>query len=153
MSHWPSLMTKVFVDNDEDLRQYFRVMAKQRLHPTKAELAILQVLWTKGPLSVRDVQAILDQSRPTGYTTVLKTMQIMAEKGLVERDDTVRPQIYRPRQSEDRTQKQLLTDLIQRVYGGSVKALVLHAIGTRKPSAEDLDAIEKLLDRFAGDKK
>ena len=80
-------------------------------------------------------------------------MQIMADKGLVERDDTVRPQIYRARQSEDRTQKQLLTDLLQRVYGGSVKALVLHAIGTRKPSAEDLEAIEKLLDRFEGDKK
>jgi predicted transcriptional regulator len=77
----------------------------------------------------------------------------MADKGLVERDDSVRPQIYRARQSEDRTQKQLLTDLIQRAYGGSVKALVLHAIGTRKPSAEDLEAIEKLLDRFEGEKK
>jgi len=122
------------------------------LHPTKAELAILRVLWTEGPLSVRDVQAILDRSKPTGYTTVLKTMQIMADKGLVDRDDTMRPQIYRARYSEDRTQKQLLTDLIQRVYGGSVKALVLHAIGTQKPSAEDLEKITKLLDRFEGDK-
>ena len=128
-------------------------MTKRRLQPTKAELAILRVLWAEGPLSVRSVQTILDQAKPTGYTTVLKTMQIMADKGLVERDDTVRPQIYRARQSEDRTQKQLLTDLIHRVYGGSVKALVLHAIGTRKPSAEDLDAIEKLLDRFEGGKK
>jgi predicted transcriptional regulator len=128
-------------------------MATKRLNPTKAELAILRVLWAEGPLSVRGVQAVLDQSRPTGYTTVLKTMQIMADKGLVERDDTVRPQIYRARQSADRTQKQLLTDLLQRVYGGSVKALVLHAIGTRKPSAEDLEAIERLLDRFEGDRK
>jgi len=127
-------------------------MVKKAVHPTKAELAILRVLWAEGPLSVRDVQAILDLSKPTGYTTVLKTMQIMADKGLVDRDDTVRPQIYRPRYSEDRTQKQLLTDLIQRVYGGSVKALVLHAIGTQKPSAEDLDKIKKLLDRFEGDK-
>ena len=127
-------------------------MAKKALHPTKAELAILRVLWTEGPLSVRDVQAILDGSKPTGYTTVLKTMQIMADKGLVDRDDTVRPQIYRPRYSEDRTQKQLLTDLIQRVYGGSVKALVLHAVGTQKPSAEDLEKIRKLLERFEGDK-
>jgi BlaI family transcriptional regulator, penicillinase repressor len=127
-------------------------MVKKAVHPTKAELAILRVLWTEGPLSVRDVQAILDRSKPTGYTTVLKTMQIMADKGLVDRDDTVRPQIYRPRYSEDRTQKQLLTDLIQRVYGGSVKALVLHAIGTHKPSAEDLEKIKKLLDRFEGDK-
>jgi BlaI family penicillinase repressor len=128
-------------------------MTKTRLHPTKAELAILRVLWAQGPLSVRDVQTILDRARPTGYTTVLKTMQIMADKGLVERDDTVRPQIYRARQSEDRTQRQLLTDLLQRVYGGSVKALVLHAIGTRKPSAEDMEAIQKLLDRFDGDRK
>jgi predicted transcriptional regulator len=122
------------------------------LHPTKAELAILRVLWTEGPLSVRDVQAILDRSKPTGYTTVLKIMQIMADKGLVDRDDTVRPQIYRARYSEDRTQKQLLTDLIQRVYGGSVKALVLHAVGTQKPSEEELEQIRKLLDRFEGGK-
>lgn len=127
-------------------------MVKKALHPTKAELAILRVLWSEGPLSVRDVQAVLDRKKPTGYTTVLKLMQIMADKGLVERDDTVRPQIYRARYSEDRTQKQLLTDLIQRVYGGSVKALVLHAIGTRKPSADDLEQIKKLLDRFEGDK-
>jgi predicted transcriptional regulator len=137
-------MTKIFVNTHG--------MVKKAVHPTKAELAILRVLWTEGPLSVRDVQAILDRSKPTGYTTVLKIMQIMADKGLVDRDDTVRPQIYRARYSEDRTQKQLLTDLIQRVYGGSVKALVLHAVGTQKPSAEDLDKITKLLDRFEGDK-
>jgi predicted transcriptional regulator len=137
-------MTKVFVNTHG--------MVKKAVHPTKAELAILRVLWREGPLSVRDVQAILDRSKPTGYTTVLKIMQIMADKGLVDRDDTVRPQIYRARYSEDRTQKQLLTDLIQRVYGGSVKALVLHAIGTQKPSPEDLDEITKLLDRFEGDK-
>jgi predicted transcriptional regulator len=80
-------------------------------------------------------------------------MQIMADKGLVERDDSQRPQIYRPRHSEDRTQRQLLADLIHRAYGGSVKALVMHAIGTRKPSHEDLELIEKLLDRFEEDKK
>ena len=128
-------------------------MVRARLHPTKAELAILRVLWTEGPLSVRAVQNILNESKETGYTSVLKTMQIMTDKGLVERDDRQRPQIYRARYSEDRTQKQLLTDLIQRVYGGSVKALVMHALGTRKPSDADLDAIEKLLDRYEGEKK
>lgn len=127
-------------------------MVKKAVHPTKAELTILRVLWTEGPLSVRDVQAILDRSKPTGYTTVLKLMQIMADKGLVDRDDSVRPQIYRARYSEDRTQKQILSDLIQRVYGGSVKALVLHAVGTQKPSPEDLEKIKKLLDRFEGGK-
>ena len=129
------------------------MMAVQRPRPTKAELDILRVLWTGGPMSVRDVQNILSESKDSGYTTVLKTMQIMTEKGLVERDDTVRPQMYRARQSEDRTQKDMLKDLLQRAYGGSVKALVLHAIGTRKPSAEDLAEIEKLLDRFEGEKK
>jgi predicted transcriptional regulator len=128
-------------------------MARTRPHPTRAELGILRVLWSAGPLSVRAVQGILNESKSTGYTSVLKTMQIMADKGLVERDDTQRPQIYRARDSQDRTQKQLLTDVIQRVYGGSVKALVMHAIGTRKPSHEDLEAIEKLLDRFEGEKK
>ena len=128
-------------------------MGKTRLHPTKAELGILRVLWRAGPLSVRAVHNVLNESKATGYTSVLKTMQIMADKGLVERDDTRRPQIYRARYSEDRTQRQLLADLIQRAYGGSVKALVMHAIGTRKPSHEDLEAIEKLLDRFAEEGK
>ncbi|MGE3345691.1 MAG: BlaI/MecI/CopY family transcriptional regulator, partial [Vicinamibacterales bacterium] len=99
------------------------------------------------PLSVRSVQTLLNEAKPTGYTSVLKTMQIMADKGLVDRDDSVRPQLYRARYSEDRTQKQLLADLIQRAYGGSVKALVMHAIGTRRPSPEDLAEIEQLLDR------
>jgi BlaI family penicillinase repressor len=123
-------------------------MATTRLRPTGAELLILRVLWRAGPLGVRDVQRILGESRPTGYTTVLKTMQIMLDKGLVERDDTVRPQLYRARYSEEGTQKQMLVDLLQRAYGGSVKALVLHALGTRKPSTADLAAIEKLLDRY-----
>jgi predicted transcriptional regulator len=122
-------------------------------HPTKAELDILRVLWRGGPLSVRDVQKTLSASRDTGYTSVLKTMQIMTEKGLVDRDDSVRPQIYRARYSQDRTQKQMLTDLIQRAYGGSVKALVLHAIGTRRPSARDLEALEQLLDKLEGGQK
>jgi predicted transcriptional regulator len=124
------------------------MMAVRRPSPTKAELDILRVLWSRGPLSVRDVQQILSEEKGSGYTTVLKTMQIMTEKGLVYRDDSVRPQIYRARHSQDRTQKELLQDLLQRAYGGSVKALVLHAIGTQKPSPEDLAEIEQLLDRF-----
>ncbi len=127
-------------------------MASTRMQPTKAELDILRVLWESGPRSVRDVHNILNEARPSGYTSVLKTMQIMSEKGLVDRDDTCRPQIYRARHSRERTQKQFLSDLIQRVYGGSVKALVMHAVGTRKPSPADLAAIETLLDRFEGGK-
>jgi len=128
-------------------------MTTEQIRPTKLELAILRVLWESGPRSVRDIQTILSESKPTGYTTVLKMVQIMTEKGLVERDETVRPQIYRARYSQDRTQKQLLRDFIQRAYGGSVKALVMHALATRKSSAKDLEAIEKLLDRFEGGEK
>jgi predicted transcriptional regulator len=123
-------------------------MAGTAIRPTKLELAILRVLWDAGPRSVREIQTILNESKPTGYTTVLKMLQIMTEKGLVARDETVRPQIYRPRYSQERTQRQLLRDFIQRAYGGSVKALVMHALSTKKSSPDDLDAIERLLNRF-----
>jgi BlaI family transcriptional regulator, penicillinase repressor len=122
-------------------------MRTKRARPTKLELTILRALWDAGPSSVRDVQKVLQASRPTGYTTVLKMLQIMTEKGLVERDETVRPQIYRPKATQEQTQRQLLRDLIQRAYGGSVKALVMQALGTSKTSPEALQEIEKLLDR------
>jgi BlaI family penicillinase repressor len=128
-------------------------MSTKAIRPTTLELTILRVLWDAGPRSVRGIQTILNESRPTGYTTVLKMLQIMTEKGLVERDETVRPQIYRARHSQDHTQKHLVRDLIQRAYGGSVKAMVMHALGTRKASPKDLEAIEKLLDRFEGGAK
>ena len=89
-------------------------MTSKQRRPTEAELSILRVLWENGPSSVRDIQRILDEVRPTGYTTVLKTMQIMTEKGLVERDESVRPQIYRARHSQEQTQRQLVRDLLQR---------------------------------------
>ena len=128
-------------------------MATQQIRPTKLELAILKVLWDAGPRSVREILNILNESKPTGYTTVLKMLQIMTEKGLVERDETVRPQIYRARYSQQQTQRHLVSDLLQRAFGGSVKALVLQALATKKSSAKDLDAIEKLLDRIEGGSK
>ena len=128
-------------------------MATKQHRPTKLELTILRVLWEKGPGSVREIQARLSESRETGYTTALKMLQIMTEKGLVDRDETVRPQIYRAKFSQEKTQKQLLQDLIQRAFGGSVKALVMQAVSTKKSSPEDLEAIEKLLDRFEGGSK
>ena len=138
-------MTKEFVNIPH--------MASKHHRPTKLELTILRVLWEKGPGSVREIQARLSESRETGYTTALKMLQIMTEKGLVDRDETVRPQIYRAKFSQEKTQKQLLQDLIQRAFGGSVKALVMQAVSTRKSSPEDLEAIEKLLDRFEGGSK
>jgi BlaI family transcriptional regulator, penicillinase repressor len=121
--------------------------------PTEAELAILRVLWEFGPLSVREVRRILNEARPTGYTTALKTLQIMTEKGLVERDETQRPQIYRARFSREQTQRQLVRDLLQRAFGGSVKSLVLQALSTRKSSPEELKEVEDLLDRIEGGEK
>jgi predicted transcriptional regulator len=128
-------------------------MADKQTRPTKLELAILRVLWEKGPGSVREIQARLSETKETGYTTALKMLQIMTEKGLVERDETVRPQIYRAKFSQQKTQKQLIQDLLHRAFGGSVKALVMQAVSTRKSSPEDLEAIEKLLDRFEGGSK
>ena len=130
-----------------------RLMNSKHHRPTKMELAILHVLWDKGPGSVREIQARLSETRETGYTTALKMLQIMTEKGLVERDESVRPQIYRAKFSQERTQKQLLQDLLQRAFGGSVKALVMQAVSTKKSSPADLEAIEKLLDRFEGGAK
>jgi predicted transcriptional regulator len=118
--------------------------------PTEAELTILRALWQLGPCSVREIHRTLNETKPTGYTTVLKMIQIMTEKGLVERDETVRPQIYRPRHSQEHTQRQLLRDLLQRAFGGSVRTLVMQALATKKSSPEELEAIEKLLDRFEG---
>jgi predicted transcriptional regulator len=128
-------------------------MASKPPRPTDAELSILNVLWEAGPHSVRDIQHILNQEKPTGYTTVLKLLQIMTEKGLVDRDECVRPQIYRARYSRTHTQRRLLTDLLHRAFDGSVRDLVLQALATRKSTPEELEAIEKLLDRFEGESK
>jgi predicted transcriptional regulator len=125
-------------------------MASKPPRPTDAELTILNVLWESGPHSVRDIQHTLNRDKPTGYTTVLKLLQIMFEKGLVDRDESVRPQIYRARYSRVQTQRRLLTDLLHRAFDGSVRELVLQALATRKSTPEELDAIEKLLDRLEG---
>src|SRR5262245_18812199 len=117
--------------------------------PTDAELAILRVLWRRGPSSVRDVLLAINEERsePMGYTTVLKVMQIMTTKGLVARDDGQRPQIYSPREAEARTQRRLLQDLLQRAFGGSHRELVLQALSDRKATPAELADIEALLDR------
>jgi BlaI family transcriptional regulator, penicillinase repressor len=121
--------------------------------PTEAELTILRVLWQHGPLSVREITRVLNEAKATGYTTALKMLQIMTEKGLVERDETTRPQIYRSHFSQEHTQRQLLRDLLNRAFGGSVRTLVMQALATNKSSPEELEAIEKLLDQFEGGSK
>jgi predicted transcriptional regulator len=127
-------------------------MAIKPPRPTEGELAILQVLWREGPLSVRDIQRVMNQTKATGYTTVLKLIQIMTEKGLVARDETVRPQIYRAKYSQQHTQRRLVGELMERAFGGSVKSLVLQALAEKRSSAEDLKAMEELLDRLEAGK-
>ena len=121
--------------------------------PTDAELAILRVLWSRGASTVRDVYEQLNRNAQTGYTTVLKLLQIMTEKGLVVRDETQRAHIYEARYSEQKTQRQLLLDLADRAFGGSAAKLVLQALSGRKTSAEELSAIRDLLDRLEGGAK
>lgn len=114
--------------------------------PTDAELAILRVLWERGPSTVRQVHESLSPERPTAYTTALKMLQIMTEKGLVRRDETDRTHVYQARLSEDQTQRQLVRDLVDRAFGGSASKLVMQALATRRASAEELSEIRKLID-------
>ncbi|MAG57788.1 MAG: transcriptional regulator [Planctomycetes bacterium] len=119
--------------------------------PTDAELAILRVVWGRGPSTVRDVFHVLSDEQGTGYTTVLKIMQIMTEKGLLERDVSVRPQIFRAAKSQGQTQRQLLRDLLDRAFSGSPSTLVLQALSTRRSTPEERRRIRELLDRLEED--
>lgn len=122
--------------------------------PTDAELAILRVLWTRGPSTVRQVHEVLSRERPTAYTTALKLLQIMTEKGLVARDERDRTHVYHPRLSEEQTQRQLIGDLLDRAFGGSATKLVMQALAARKATQEELGEIRRLLDgRKDGDRR
>jgi BlaI family penicillinase repressor len=114
--------------------------------PTDAELAILRVLWDRGPSTVRQVHDVLLRDRPTAYTTALKLLQIMTEKGLVRRDDTDRTHVYHARLSEEQTQRQLVRDLLDRAFGGSASKLVMQALAARRASAEELGEIRRLIE-------
>jgi len=121
--------------------------------PTPAELEILRSLWQHGPSTVREVQERLAAERPTGYTTVLKLLQIMTEKGLVKRDERARAHVYAAAEAENVTQRQLVRDLVDRAFGGSASELVLHALSTRKTSRSELLRIRELLDELEGGKR
>ncbi len=128
-------------------------MAQLRLRPTDAELAILQVLWDRGPSTVRQVFEALAGERETGYTTTLKLMQIMAEKGLVLRDESSRTHVYEARASRDVTQQRLVSDLLDRAFGGSAATLVMQALSSHPTSAEELKDIERLIADYKGKKR
>jgi predicted transcriptional regulator len=136
-------MTNSFVIYEEVLR-----MKQNSRRPTDAELTILQVLWDRAPTTVREVYKILNNGRNVGYTTVLKLMQIMTDKGLVERDENCRPQIYRPCLPREQTERQLIKDLVDRAFGGSAKRLVMQALEEKKASPSELAQIEKLLNKL-----
>ena len=119
--------------------------------PTEAELGILNVLWERGPSTVRAVHEALYRDEGAGYTTALKLLQIMYAKGLVERDDSERAHVFRPAVSKERTQTRFLADMVRRVFDGSSSQLVLHALGSRPTATSaELDEIRALLDRLEG---
>lgn len=118
--------------------------------PTDAELAILRILWERGASTVRQVHEMLPAERPTAYTTTLKLLQIMTEKGLVRRDESDRTHVYQARLSEEQTQRQLVRDLLDRAFGGSASKLVMQALASKKASADELTEIRKLIDARSG---
>jgi len=120
----------------------------KNIKPTESELEILQVLWTKGLATVRDVHEELSKTKEAGYTTTLKLMQIMHEKGLVKRDDSMRSHVYQAAVNREKTQKHLLNKMIDSLFGGSPTQLVIHALGSSKTSPEELEKIQQLLDNL-----
>ena len=123
-------------------------MARSHPRPTDAELAILGVLWTRGPSTVRQVHEALADTRDTGYTTTLKLMQIMAEKGLVKRNETARTHVYSAVAGEEQTQQQLVKDLVDRAFGGSAAQLVLRALSAEGATDAEVKEIRKLIDDY-----
>lgn len=116
--------------------------------PTEGELEILNVLWSRGPSTVREVHEEISRVKPAQYTTVLKLMQIMAEKGLVGRDESERAHVYSAAQARERTQRQIAGDVLQRAFGGSARSLMMGALSARKVSKDELDSIRQLLDDY-----
>lgn len=123
-------------------------MTRSLPRPTDSELAILRVLWEHGAATVRQVHEALANARETGYTTTLKLMQIMAEKGLVIRDESTRTHVYAARLTRDETQRQLVSDLVDRAFGGSAAALVMQALSAHSTSPEELQEIEEVIEDY-----
>ena len=128
------------------------MMARRKnSRPTDRELTILRILWDNGPSTVRQVNEAMNQDENTGYTTTLKLMQIMVTKGLVLRDDSQFKHVYRPALTEEKAQKQLVGDLLDRAFSGSAEKLVMRALSAKKVSAKELASIRKTLDELEGE--
>jgi BlaI family transcriptional regulator, penicillinase repressor len=121
--------------------------------PTDAELAVLRVLWERGPSTVREVWEQLGPPQRIGYTTVLKIMQIMFEKGLLKRDETERSHVYEARLSQEYTQRQVVGHVLERAFAGSAAKLVMQALAAKKATPSELAEIRKLLDKIEGESK
>jgi predicted transcriptional regulator len=122
----------------------------KRPRPTDGELEILRVIWQTGPATVREVHEALCLAKPsTGYTTVLKLMQIMADKGLVTRDEKSKAHVYRARIPQEQTQRQLVGDLLDRVFGGSASRLVMQALSSKKATPDEIAEIRRMLDDYS----
>ena len=124
-------------------------MRKSKLpRPTNKEVEILSILWRNGPSTVRKVNQVMNEREAAGYTTTLKLMQIMHEKGLLVRDDSKFQHVYKPAISEEKTQKQLIGDLLEKVFSGSADKLVMRALSAKKVSAKELAKIRRMLDEM-----
>lgn len=121
--------------------------ARELPRPTRSELEILKVLWEQGSVTVRQVHDLLNRERPTGYTTVLKLMQIMAAKGLVRRDESARAHLYRAAIEQSKTQARLVDELVDKVFGGSVGRLVLEALSHQPATASERAEIRRMLEQ------
>ncbi len=128
-------------------------MAGETPRPTDAELEILTVLWSIGPASVRQVYDVIKRRRPAEYSTILKFLQIMTEKGLVRRNEEQRAHIYETTKPREWTQRQLAGDLLERAFSGSAKALMIGALSARKATKEELAEMRRLLDEYPKGKK
>jgi predicted transcriptional regulator len=124
----------------------------QSSQPTQVELQILRVLWDEGPATVGEIHKALATQKGTNYSTTVKMLSVMLEKGLVKRDESARPHVYRSVAAQETTQKRMLRDLIQRAYDGSAGSLVLQALSSQKASKEELAEIRRLLDELEGEK-
>ena len=118
--------------------------------PTEVELQILRILWDDGPSIVRHIHDALQEFKQTTYSTTVKMLSVMLDKGLLNRDEDAKPQVYRPAAPQQRTQKQMLGALIDKVYDGSAAALMLHALSSKKATPEELKQIRNLLDEMEG---
>jgi len=122
--------------------------AQQFPQPTDGELEVLRILWTNGPSTVKQVHEVVNKDRPTVYTTTLKVMQVMREKGLLVRNDSKYRHIYRPALPEEKTQRQLVTDFLERTFSGSTEKLMMHLLSAKKISAKERAKIRKMLDEI-----